>query len=299
VLRWPAVLVLAACNQLYGLDPTLSVDGAIAHEPDEDRDGTADASDNCPIVANDQRDVDDDTLGNACDNCPLFANADQDDFDQDGVGDVCDPQPTRANDCLVVFDSFSDPTAFAKHWRIVKTASAATVEPAIGSVVLRPRSSSNLAIIVLDDNANPLRGTFDVQLIGQAKLTTGGLGAASRFVDLGHGYWGGLGGGAAVDNVQVITAGLDYLVVYRDMSTSRVGDRLAIRLITDDPTSARPLMHVRADYGVSVGTLDERSSLDVALIGSPGIVADVDDAEIHGFVAYRRQPLPCPPPLMR
>ncbi len=61
--------------------------------PDTDKDGVADAKDNCLLVPNpDQKDTDSDKLGDACDNCPGSANADQKDSDNDGKGDACDPQ---------------------------------------------------------------------------------------------------------------------------------------------------------------------------------------------------------------
>jgi len=78
--------------------------------PDADGDGVADASDNCPKIANiDQKDSDGDGIGDACeppppdvdgdgvpdaqDNCAQVANGDQQDSDKDGVGDVCEPPP--------------------------------------------------------------------------------------------------------------------------------------------------------------------------------------------------------------
>ena len=70
---------------------------------DDDNDGTPDASDNCPLVQNDQSDTDGDGVGNACDsdddndgvpdgpdNCPLVVNTLQKDTDSDGEGDLCD-----------------------------------------------------------------------------------------------------------------------------------------------------------------------------------------------------------------
>lgn len=72
---------------------------------DTDGDGVADASDNCPTVANaGQQDTDGDGVGDACngandpdgdewagplDNCPGAANPGQEDTDGDGVGNAC------------------------------------------------------------------------------------------------------------------------------------------------------------------------------------------------------------------
>lgn len=85
---------------------------------DTDGDGSPDASDNCPSVANaDQLDSDGDGVGDACDacpydagndadgdgicadsdNCPAIANPDQADTDQDRIADACDNCPTFAN----------------------------------------------------------------------------------------------------------------------------------------------------------------------------------------------------------
>lgn len=77
---------------------------------DSDGDGIADASDNCPGVANpDQYDEDADAVGDACDNCPHVANPDQAaDADGDGVGDACDPRPGMT-DHIVLFEGFNGP----------------------------------------------------------------------------------------------------------------------------------------------------------------------------------------------
>ncbi len=86
--------------------------------PDEDGDGVADETDNCPSAGNqDQQDADDDGLGDACDpdddndelpddadNCPGQANADQEDVDDDGLGDACDDFPDRDRDGVIDTD---------------------------------------------------------------------------------------------------------------------------------------------------------------------------------------------------
>ncbi len=75
-------------------------------DPDDDRDGQPDATDNCPLVRNeDQADSDGDGIGDACetvadsdgdgipdesDNCIDISNPQQVDSDSDGVGDMCD-----------------------------------------------------------------------------------------------------------------------------------------------------------------------------------------------------------------
>ncbi len=76
-------------------------DGAQA---DHDNDGAGDPCDVCPINANtttctppDPNDGDGDGVANATDNCPAIANTDQADFDMDSKGDVCDPCPMDAN----------------------------------------------------------------------------------------------------------------------------------------------------------------------------------------------------------
>jgi len=59
--------------------------------PDTDRDGIADANDNCIDRYNpEQQDGDGDGVGDACDNCPATPNPGQFDDDEDGLGDACE-----------------------------------------------------------------------------------------------------------------------------------------------------------------------------------------------------------------
>jgi hypothetical protein len=91
---------------------TLEVSGRLIHGvADADGDGVADATDNCPSIANaNQADADRDGAGDACDrcpsdprddvdrdgicgnldNCPSASNPDQADRDANGIGDACE-----------------------------------------------------------------------------------------------------------------------------------------------------------------------------------------------------------------
>lgn len=90
-MRWVVVL-LCACNQVYGLEDTTAREGL-----DSDGDSVGNADDNCVLVANaDQSDADADYLGDACDPCVAGPQLLVDD-DDDSVDDGCDPCLTGAN----------------------------------------------------------------------------------------------------------------------------------------------------------------------------------------------------------
>jgi len=62
---------------------------------DDDGDGFADRSDNCPLTMNlGQRDADRDGVGDACDSQPLVAGSGVADLDRDGIGDGVDLCPS-------------------------------------------------------------------------------------------------------------------------------------------------------------------------------------------------------------
>jgi hypothetical protein len=90
--RWLiAIACLAGCNQVFGLEPTQST----TELGDVDKDGVADAEDNCPTIFNDTQANDDgDPFGDACDACPAFKSTTTHDEDGDAVGDECDVCPS-------------------------------------------------------------------------------------------------------------------------------------------------------------------------------------------------------------
>ncbi|HSD88493.1 MAG TPA: thrombospondin type 3 repeat-containing protein [Kofleriaceae bacterium] len=121
-----AVLLLAGCNAVFGLEPTISIDGGAG---DFDHDQVADDVDNCPTVKNTmQENADGDAFGDACDTCPMVASTSvhdedgdrlgddcdrcpgvpdfQDDTDMDGIGDLCDPSAASTPNRRVIFDPF-------------------------------------------------------------------------------------------------------------------------------------------------------------------------------------------------
>ncbi len=93
---------------------------AVGVLPDSDKDGFADAVDNCPQEKNaNQVDSDDDGIGDACDNCPRAANADQKDSDGDGLGDACDKCPNTPKNS----DNFNSETGCFERVEVRKNVS--------------------------------------------------------------------------------------------------------------------------------------------------------------------------------
>ena len=72
----------------------------------------ADSGSRCPAGHDEDRDG----VADACDNCPHVPNPDQADGDGDGVGDVCDPHPVEPRDHIVFFDPFVD---VRPEWRVI------------------------------------------------------------------------------------------------------------------------------------------------------------------------------------
>jgi hypothetical protein len=95
-----ALLALAACNEVYGLDGTKPLDARVF---------TIDA----PPDLNDE---DGDTVPNNVDNCPGIPNKDQADMDIDRVGDACDRSLDGGNDRIVERYMFNQPMFDREDW---------------------------------------------------------------------------------------------------------------------------------------------------------------------------------------
>ncbi|MFT3706057.1 MAG: lamin tail domain-containing protein [Archangium sp.] len=83
-------------------NPVRPMDNGV--QPDDDMDGLGDVCDPCPLNANtttctvfDPNDRDSDGVPNGTDNCPSVPNMNQLDTDGDLKGDACDPCPTVSN----------------------------------------------------------------------------------------------------------------------------------------------------------------------------------------------------------
>jgi hypothetical protein len=113
-----------------GLDTCVCDAPNDAASNDTDGDGIANASDNCPTVANaDQHDEDADTLGDACDPCPPSPN--NTDTDGDGIGDDCDPNPMVAGGRIAMFEGFGN--GVPSSWTTTGTWTAASDDAVIST----------------------------------------------------------------------------------------------------------------------------------------------------------------------
>ena len=101
-------LVLAGCNQIYGLDPTtIAPQEAGIIETDVDLDGIDDAMDKClASPRDDMDDLDEDSVLAKDDPCP-FDKGSAGDSDNDGLHNICDPFPTTSGDRLRCYMSFT------------------------------------------------------------------------------------------------------------------------------------------------------------------------------------------------
>lgn len=300
--RLGLVFGLAGCNQVFEVHNTVVLDALL----DTDGDGVPDVYDNCPMVANPtQSDLDCDKVGDACDNCPLVSNLDQADFDGDGVGDQCDPHPKSASDCLVVVDTFRDPSQFAANWTVLHDpADTPEVTPASGAVCglggaplqttaiqLVPHAGFSVGVV-----AKGFTGPVAIDALGTDLLTTGFVGVVAEEPDLSNGFRCQLN----VTNLWNVVEQNGGIMYYPSnlVPAEALGDGFLLRLAVTPTSGNNVNVSCRVDFGISVATIQALWP-DPGLAGSPGVVADVDPVTVEAIALYAQVPTGCPAPIMR
>lgn len=286
--RLGCVVVLAACNQVYGLDETRVLEAA-----DGDGDGIADAVDNCVDVANrSQGDEDEDLVGDACDNCPAIANAMQEHRgDADAVGDLCDPHPAFGGDCVILVETFADPATFDTNWDVIGMRSE--VHPAKGFVELAP-GSGDVGIV-----ARGLDGKFDVELHGGAEVATNARVEAVSNATTSQRYWCALyKPGAEQVEIGHVQNGISE-TDGSNLSSAPATAGLTIRLTSLTPTSGIP-DSCRIDHGVAIGSVGPTFQIYPDLAGgNPGAFARGATARIDTIIITQVRTGACPTPVIR
>lgn len=309
--------MVAGCNQIFSVQHTQQVDGAMTDvvfvppdAPDGDMDRVPDYADNCPTVSNPpsmidhkQSDIDGDGVGDACDNCPIVANTTQQDVGEgaqgpDGVGDACDPSPLGPGDCLLLVDSFADPAEFAAHWDVLPAASASDVTVAPHSITI---ASPSQPIAIL---SKEIRDTqpLGIQMLGQRPGPSSSAGQAGVVTigtpDLKSGYHGWLAQGTT-------TSGLTFHV---DLDATHTGEGglsnspilpdLLLRL-ENLPGVLGTHIRGRADYGNAVATADVMSQLAFPTGDRHGAYAAGTTLIVYGIAIYGRNTgSGCPTPII-
>jgi len=135
------------CREVGDAQQCIPTDGACDDEVplDGDGDGVYDDLDNCPMIANDQRDRDGDAVGDDCDVCPTAPDPEQLDTDRDGFGDACDVCPQVPNpgqspeDCVPVLgDSILKAGQFTSAISTGESGAGRTVHGVLGGQEPRP-----------------------------------------------------------------------------------------------------------------------------------------------------------------
>jgi hypothetical protein len=210
-VRLGSLLLLAGCNQLFGLQRT----------------ELRDAPEQCSLKPGDPgfHDEDGDGLPDGCDNCPTTANPTQLDTDGDGVGDACDPHPTTPGDSIVEVDTFENGfsgwTPDTAGWT------------AAGDAIVSPPGTTGVAML----NHAPVIARFPTMEVRLTVLAEGSSYKLDASVDYpgfpgdcfgDSGFvWAGNSGGAGGLSYSGVMAGRRYtLRVQRDPSqiTCSLGD---------------------------------------------------------------------------
>lgn len=292
-----ALFALGGCNQVFGLEPTVSLDAPnVDPDLDSDGDGVPDLGDNCPNHANRfQTDVDKDTIGDRCDNCPLLVNTTQHDVgDMDGIGDVCDPNPQMPGDCLQLFDSFRDETAFAANWKVAPAQLASYVIPMPGVVGIAA-APSRVAVL-----SNDVSTATAVQVLAIKQNPDGEAGIATdtpEDVTSGFRCW------IAVDtsNIPSLFAQLGTTGSFsvNAFSSEPVDTGLVMRLALPITPFQGDILQCRADYGVAVAATRSSSTLGVPGGMYVGVFAATRSLIVQAIAMYTFNNDGCPDPIVR
>jgi hypothetical protein len=292
-----ALLLLVGCNQVLGIHATSSLH-------DADGDGIADLDDNCPLTPNpDQADEDNDGVGNACDSCPLIVNAGDaqtNDLDGDGLPDACDAHALDPRDCLILFDTFTDPKAFADHWRVLPMGRDPAVHVEPDQVTIAPGMSS-VAIVATDLGGLPLNDLYDVEVFehGGVMAIGASVTAASNVTDDLAGYrceLEHLSSGDYATAAYIAPAPPSPNLIVGD----HVNNQALLRLVTKG-NGGNPRLACRVEFGGALGASESQNTVMQLTDGAPGVIVTGDDARIAAIAIYRFDPTAteCPPPIYR
>jgi hypothetical protein len=297
--------LLAACNQIYGLEETSPAPADPASNLDGDK--LLDIDDNCPTIANnDQSDFDKDGVGDVCDNCPLVANtlqANNADAKGDAVGDDCDPNPTLGGDCLIVFDRFTDPSHLIDDWEVLYATGDTPPEMRYSAtdegVVLTPRNQFRHQAMVARIGGARMIGRFSVGMAGAFRLAGNANAEAIAAVDVESSdvfSFCSLRQNAATD---------EYLSVAGNLASSSIGymsasplrPELALRA-TVDRRGAQPRVSCGIFWGVAIGASQSAALPAIPPPSAVGVIARIDPITVRAVAIYESRS-PCPATVQR
>jgi len=122
----------------------------------------------CPVGV-DPHDEDGDGTPDACDACPQLANAAAGDSDGDGIPDACDPHPTTDGDVLAMFETFAKAGPAPAGWQA--RGGGSQNDWNAGGDALRVSSGNDTHLIIFDTTT--AHHTFDIGVDILAVTTAG------------------------------------------------------------------------------------------------------------------------------